>query len=267
MNPSAASEDSLRAPVNERRRPRAGMVGLLPLLLTGAAGAGAVKLGVEVESDGKYSVLLDGDMWLHSSPVRAYFSHTEYPAPARVGGMAASAGTDELGHFTSKTQKWLAGSVCAASVRGREREPARDQSLRVDARAEAPPLAPGRRSGSARRSSSTRPGPTSRSSRPLSRPAPPAPTLQSRWCARRAALHAVAPTPSHPSPWRETLCTAVRAADRTRWPAGARRLARVARERQADHRLPGLRDRFGGGRRRQPRELRAGCARPAAVGG
>ena len=44
-----------------------------------------------------------------SSPVRAYFDHTEYPRPTKVGGVVASSGTDEIGAFTAKAQKWTAG--------------------------------------------------------------------------------------------------------------------------------------------------------------
>jgi hypothetical protein len=42
-----------------------------------AAVSTAVKLDVEVTATMAYSVSLDGQQWLASSPVRAYFDHTE----------------------------------------------------------------------------------------------------------------------------------------------------------------------------------------------
>lgn len=68
-------------------------------------------LAVDVAEDFGYTVSLVGDVWLHSSPVRAYFEHTEYPNPAKDGPKVTSSGSDEIGSFTSTTQHYTAGST------------------------------------------------------------------------------------------------------------------------------------------------------------
>jgi hypothetical protein len=66
---------------------------------------------VDITADLSYAVTLDGERWLQSSPVRAYFEHVEYPSPSRIGNVVVSNGTDEIGVFQASTQKWTAGSV------------------------------------------------------------------------------------------------------------------------------------------------------------
>ena len=84
------------------------------LQVPAAAPAGGVDLTVEFATaagDGlEYSVSLNGETWLQSSPVRAYFDHTEYPSPSCTT-KTTSSGTDEIGAFHETMQKWKAGSV------------------------------------------------------------------------------------------------------------------------------------------------------------
>ena len=71
----------------------------------------APSLEVTVSDDLSYVVTVGGQTWLHSSPVRAYFEHTEFASPTRDGPIATSRGTDSIGAYTAKTQRWTAGSV------------------------------------------------------------------------------------------------------------------------------------------------------------
>lgn len=73
--------------------------------------AAGVQIDVEVSADFSYEVKLNGDRWLQSSPVRAYFNHMEYPAPTRVGTVSVHSGIDEIGAFSAHAQNWTAGSV------------------------------------------------------------------------------------------------------------------------------------------------------------
>lgn len=84
---------------------------LSSLLVTSLAADPAVKLGVAVGADFSYKVTLGSDTWLQSSPIRAYFGHNEYASPSRVGSADVSSGTDDIGAFSAKTQKWTAGST------------------------------------------------------------------------------------------------------------------------------------------------------------
>eukprot|EP01047_Picozoa_sp_COSAG01_P042682 COSAG01_NODE_3740_length_5746_cov_2.375421_3_plen_199_part_00 len=80
---------------------------------TAAVDAPPPLLSVDVGESSRlsYSVSLRGEVWLRSSPVRAYFEHTEYPAPAQDGPARTSHGTDEIGAFAAVAQKWIAGST------------------------------------------------------------------------------------------------------------------------------------------------------------
>ena len=53
-------------------------------------------LSVDVAEDFAYTVSLGDQVWLVSSPVRAYFEHTEYPNPTKDGRSVTSSGSDEL---------------------------------------------------------------------------------------------------------------------------------------------------------------------------
>jgi len=82
--------------------------------LQAPAATGGVELAVEFATTAggglEYSVSLNGETWLQSSPVRAYFEHTEYPSPSCTT-KATSSGADEIGAFHETMQKWKAGSV------------------------------------------------------------------------------------------------------------------------------------------------------------
>merc|ERR1711969_6662 len=58
-----------------------------------------------------YSVALDGEVWLRSSPVRAFFEGEEHASPQRLGASVASRGTDEIGAFVATTQRWKGGGT------------------------------------------------------------------------------------------------------------------------------------------------------------
>ena len=81
------------------------------LSLVAATRSSASLLAVDVAADFSYRVSLNGDRWLQSSPVRAYFEHREYGTPTKVGEVKASSGTDEIGAFSASTQQWRAGGV------------------------------------------------------------------------------------------------------------------------------------------------------------
>lgn len=78
-----------------------------------AAATGAVPgvLTVDVAADFGYTVRLGGEVWLYSSPIRAYFDYTEHSNPAKDGTVVISSGSDEIGSFTSTTQHYTAGST------------------------------------------------------------------------------------------------------------------------------------------------------------
>lgn len=108
-----------------RTRSRMSLTAVLQLdiaIAAAAAGAGAAAatassnaasgvLTVDVAADFSYTVRLGGEVWLYSSPTRAYFDHTEHPNPAKDGTAITSSGSDEIGSFTSTTQHYTAGST------------------------------------------------------------------------------------------------------------------------------------------------------------
>ena len=85
--------------------------GLAGLLLAISGVMGEVGLDIEVGGDFSYEVALNNVRWLRSSPVRAFFSGTENPTPSKDGSVVASNSTDAIGSFSSKLQKWKAGTV------------------------------------------------------------------------------------------------------------------------------------------------------------
>ena len=91
----------------------AALVALLCLssLAAAAAAAAAVELDVSVDDNFSYTVGVNGAVWLYSSPVRAYFQHTEYPAPTKVGAAKTCSGADSIGKFSSSSQLWKAGPI------------------------------------------------------------------------------------------------------------------------------------------------------------
>ena len=58
--------------------------------------AGGVALDVTVGADFEYTVSVGGETWLHSSPVRAYFDHTEHASPSKQGASVGGKGNDEI---------------------------------------------------------------------------------------------------------------------------------------------------------------------------
>ena len=98
---------------------------LLLLVLGAAASAAAQRpdgpqhdsgiMSIDVTTMGakgfSYSVAIGGEVWLRSSPVRAYFEHTEHASPQRLGASVASRGTDEIGAFVATTQRWKGGGT------------------------------------------------------------------------------------------------------------------------------------------------------------
>jgi hypothetical protein len=78
---------------------------------TSGGGAAPGLLAVDVAEDFGYTVSLGGEVWLYSSPVRAFFEDAEYPSPTKDGASVTFSGSDEIGAFSSTTQHWTAGST------------------------------------------------------------------------------------------------------------------------------------------------------------
>jgi hypothetical protein len=88
-----------------------------PTPAAAAEATGAVGLRVNLDpATFSYTVAVQGETWLHSSPVRAYFEHTEHPSPAKSGPSVASSGADEIGKYAAQTQQWTAGGVAFSTA-------------------------------------------------------------------------------------------------------------------------------------------------------